>query len=87
MNKEQKRKRRLRWLGKISLDDSEDELVLKRRFLSKKFSISNQWSKFSCEYALDINDDSTRDAYGVSKEEYSVTNMGHLINSNWWAVK
>jgi len=77
-------KKRMRLISKLPLDDDEENLVCKRRFMSKNYSVSKQWSRFSSEWCIDLTPNG-RDMFGVNKEEYMASQEGHMINrENWY---
>lgn len=84
---EQDRKRLLKQIIKLPLDDDDDELVCKHRFLKKNSYISRRWSSFSSEYALSLGPNVDSDALGVNKNEYDVCQYGTLINTMGWLFK
>ena len=68
-----KKRRRRSQVGRMSLDDGEDQ-VFKPPFISKNFGVSSERHRFSSVWTLELKPTSTK-SFGVSTMEYNVS--GH----------
>ena len=84
---ERDRMQLLRDIIKLPLDDDEEDMVNKRRFLKKNSYVSRHWSTFSTEYALMLSKSSNSEAIGVNKGEFEVSQYGNMINTMSWSFK